>query len=213
MKNFADCLDIEERRDNSNYVYEELQKPLGRGSGGFYETSFIWKYNHPPLKNSRSNRLGRLSSLVKDLQRYDNIIQEQIKEGIVEKKVFYLPHRPVIRESAETAKLRIVYDASSKPTKNFASLNDYLETGPPLQNSTWDTLVRSRFKPILLCGDIKKAFLQIRIRGCERNVLRFHWVNKCDTNRVEINMFTRLLFELPQFQFILEATLKAHFHN
>ena len=66
------------------------------------------------------NLLGRLSSLVKNLtdrnqlERYDNIIQDQIKDGIVEKvdevceqeiaegeKVLYFPHRPVIRESSE----------------------------------------------------------------------------------------------------------------
>ena len=37
-----DCLGIEERRDDSNYVYEEFQKLLGRGPGGFYETNLIW---------------------------------------------------------------------------------------------------------------------------------------------------------------------------
>ena len=50
-------------------------------------------------------------------------------------KVLYLPHRPVIRELAETTKVRIIYEASSKPTKNSASLNDFLEVAPPLQNS------------------------------------------------------------------------------
>ena len=94
--------------------------------------------------------------------------------------MFYLQHRLVIRESAQTTKLRIMYDASSELTKNSASLNDCLEMGPPLRNSMWDILIRSRFKPILLCGDIKKAFLQIRIRECERNLLRFHWIKKCD---------------------------------
>ena len=124
--------------------------------------------------------------------------------------MFRLPHRPVIRESAEATKPRIVYDASLKGIKNSLSLNDCLETGPPLQNSMCDILVRSRFKPILLFGDIEKAFLQIRIREYERNVLRFHWVNKCDPNRVEINRFTRLVFGLKQSTFILEATLKVH---
>ena len=184
------------------------------------------------MKNNKSNSLGRLSCLVKilthrdQLERYDNIIQDQIKEGIVEKvdevceqeitedeKVFYLLHKPIIRKSVETSKLRIVYDASSKPTKNSVSLNDCLETGPLLQNSMWNILVRSRFKPILLCGDIEKTFLQIRIRGCERNVLRFRWVYGCDPNRVEINKFTRLVFGLTQSPFILETTLKVHFLN
>ena len=127
----------------------------------------IRKSNHPPLKNNKSNSLKNLTHK-NQLERYDNIIQDQIKEGIIEKidevceqeitdgeKVFYLPHRPVIRESVETTILRIVYDAFSKPTKNFVCLNDCLETGLPLQNSMWDILARSWFKHILLCSDIK----------------------------------------------------------
>ena len=118
---------------------------------------------------------------------YENLCSLAAKEGIVEKidevceqeiagreKVFYLPHRPVIRESAKATKLRIVYDASSKPTKNSASLNDCLETDPHFQNSMWYILVRSRFKYILLCGDVEKVFLQIKIWESERNILCFH---------------------------------------
>ena len=102
------------------------------------------------------NSLDRLHSLTKNLIRsnklgeYDKIIQEQINEGIIEKvgktetsekgEEFYLPHRPMIRESAETTKIRIVYDASAKPNKDSVSLNECLETGPPLQNSLWDIL-------------------------------------------------------------------------
>ena len=72
-----------------------------------------------------------------------------------------MPHKAVIRESAQTKTVPIVYDASAKPNSNSASLNDCLETGPSLQNLLWDIIVRSRFRPILLCGDIEKAFLQI----------------------------------------------------
>ena len=36
-----DCLGIEERRDNSNYVFEEFKTKLGRGPGGLYETNLI----------------------------------------------------------------------------------------------------------------------------------------------------------------------------
>ena len=64
-----------------------------------------------------------------------------------------MPDRPAIRESAEITKLRIVCDASSKLTKNYASLNDYLEAGPSLQNSMQNIIVRSCFKPSLLCGE------------------------------------------------------------
>ena len=57
---------------------------------------------------------------------YDSIIQEQGVNEIIGKveveevnetvreRVFYLPHRLVIRESTETAKIRIAYNASAK---------------------------------------------------------------------------------------------------
>ena len=52
----------------------------------------------------------------------------------VNERVFYLAERPVIRESAETAKVRIVYDASAKPCQTSTSLNECQETGPPSQH-------------------------------------------------------------------------------
>ena len=48
-------------------------------------------------------------------------------------KIFYMPHKAVIRESAKSTKLRIVYDVSAKANNSTVSLNDCLETGPPLQ--------------------------------------------------------------------------------
>ena len=40
----------------------------------------------------------------------------------------------MIRENAESTKVRIVYDGSAKASSSTVSLNDCLETGPPLQN-------------------------------------------------------------------------------
>ena len=91
-----DCLGIEEKRHDSNYVYERFKKQLRRGPGGFYERNLIWKDNHPPLKSNKFSSLGRLCNLVKSLtyrdqlERCDNIIQDQIKEGIVEKEMKFV---------------------------------------------------------------------------------------------------------------------------
>ena len=60
-----DCLGIEERHDDSNYVYEEFRKQLGCGPGRFYQTNLIWKEKPPPLKSNKPNSFGRLSSLGK----------------------------------------------------------------------------------------------------------------------------------------------------
>ena len=123
-----------------------------------------------------------------------------------------MPHRAVIRESAESTKLRVVYDASVKSESGF-SLNDCLEKGPPLQNKLWDILIRTRFRPVVICGDIEKAFLQIRIRENERDCLRFHWSEKANYDIIKIYRFTRLVFGLNQSPFILEGTSKIHFEN
>ena len=190
-----DCLRVSEKQDKpGDYVHEKFREQLGRGSGGYYETGLIWKENHLPLRNNEKSSLGRLNNLIRNLNRsknleaYDKIMQEQIAGGIVEKvtgsgkcertqnseKIFYMTHRAVIRESAESTKLRIVNHASAKANNSTVSLNDCLETGPPLQNSLYDILVRSRMRPILLCGDIQKAFWQIRIKELERNASIFH---------------------------------------
>ena len=123
---------------------------------------------------------------------------------------FFLPHRPVIRQNAESTKLRVVYDASAK-SKSGYSLNDCLEKGPSLQNKLWDILIRTRFRSVVLCADIEKAFLEIRIKEKERESLKFYWVENLTNNTMQILRFTRLVFGLNQSPFILEGTLKTHF--
>ena len=118
------------------------------------------------------------------LQKYDEIIQDQLTQGIVERalkepegKEFYLPHKAVVRETAaESTKIHIVYDGYAQSSKSAPSLNECSETGPPLQNKLWSVLVTYRFYPMALAGDLKQAFLQVRIREGERDAMRFHWL-------------------------------------
>lgn len=99
-----------------------------------------WTFSPP---NNRNGSLQRLSSLVKKLQRvpghldeYDKIVQDQLEQGIVEKvsdksqgeREFYLPHKAVTRETAESTKMQIVFDALAKATYGSPSLNNCLET-------------------------------------------------------------------------------------
>ena len=85
------------------------------------------KHGHQAIPNNKHGSLRRLENLGKKLQseptllaRYDDVIQDQLATGIVGRvtsepvgREFYIPHKPVIRESAEPIKLRIVYDASA----------------------------------------------------------------------------------------------------
>lgn len=106
--------------------------------------------------------------------------------------------------------MQIVFDASAKAEQTSPSLNDCLETGPPLQNLLWSVLVRDRFKPVALCGDLKQAFLQVRILEADRDALRFHWIKDKDPSQIELLRFTRALFGLIQSPFLLGGTLKQH---
>ena len=95
------------------------------------------------------------------------------------------------------------------PERRPSSLNDCLYSGPPLQNKLWDVLVQQRAYPVVLAGDIQKAFLRIRIHDIERDALRFHWQTDC-TSEVETYRFTRVLFGLAPSPFLLDGVLEYH---
>ena len=87
---------------------------------------------------------------------------------------FYISHKAVVRENAESTKIRIVYDASARANARVLSLNECLEIDSPLQNQLWNVLILNRFYPVAIAGDLNHAFLQIRVRREDRDALRFH---------------------------------------
>ena len=134
---------------------------------GRYEVKLPFKEHHPQLpdnyglsKTRLESQLKRLASKPDVLEQYDQIIQEQIKNNIVEivsenektevGKVHYLPHKEVLKPERDTTKLRIVYDASAK--KQGPSLNDCLYAGPSLLPLILDILIRR------CCGRHRKGF-------------------------------------------------------
>ena len=157
-------MSIEEKHEKKKAFFTgEFRKRLGRDSFRNNKTKLIWKENHPSLRSNELTSLCRVHSLTNNSIRSNKLGEH---EGIIERvtetktsgkgKEFYLLHRPVIPESTESTKIGIVYDTSTKPNKDSVYLNECLKTGPPLQNSLSNILIRSRFRPILLCGDIEK---------------------------------------------------------
>ena len=210
-----DVLGIQDKGDQTD-VYDEFKEQLQRSAEGWYETGLPWKGNHPILPSNKAGSLKRLDGTIRKLEkqglleRYDAIIKDQLAEGIVEParelvvgREFYIPHKPVVRETAESTKLRIVYDASARAHDNAPSLNDCLHAGPPLQNQLWAVLVRVRFHSVLITGNMKQAFLLVRIREQDRDAMRFHCIANRETRRVEILRFTRALFGLSSPPFLL----------
>ena len=107
-----DVLSLQDRpAGDQRSVYDDFKEQLRRSDEGWYETGLLWKHGHDPLPNNKHGSLRRLEGLVKKLQKepnllaqYDEVIQDQLAKGIVEKvtsdpvgREFYIPHKPVIR--------------------------------------------------------------------------------------------------------------------
>ena len=164
--------------------------------------------------------LKRLKSNPELLEKYNDIINGQKLDGIVESvddkyheigNVHYIPHREVIREQKTTTKIRIVYDASAK-MKNRPSLNDCLEKGPCMLPKIFDIIVRFRCFKYVVTSDIQSAFLNIRVNERDRDFLRFLWIDDIhkDDPEIVIMRFTSVMFGITSSPFLLGATILVH---
>ena len=161
--------------------------------------------------------LRKLGKKPNDLIKYNAIIQEQLKDGVIDyapnkptgKRIFYMLHRAVIKEDSETTKTRIVFDASAKEYGS-PSLNDCLHIGPPLQPLLLNVILQNRLQPVCLTGDIKQAFLQIRVDNKDRDVFRFYWISDLKSKEVITLRFTRIPFGCASSPFNLGGVIKQH---
>ena len=127
----TESIGIRETKEDVSPPKEEFVSV--KHDGERYEIELPWKNDCLPIPDNYNlcyNRLKsmhyKLSKTPEVLKEYDDIIQEQLKSGIIEKLpnpevetrnkegVHYLPHHAVIRQNRETTKLRIVYDGSAK---------------------------------------------------------------------------------------------------
>ena len=104
-------------------VYDEFGNSV-RFVEGRYEVELPWKEAYPILPDNYQLCVRRLKGLLKRLNHdpeiLNSIIQDQLRQGIVEivkssdeviEKTHYLPHHAVVRRNKETTKVRVVYDA------------------------------------------------------------------------------------------------------
>ncbi|XP_065058541.1 uncharacterized protein LOC135686269 [Rhopilema esculentum] len=124
-----DVLGLIDPPSNDSVFHEDFTQHLLKKEEGYYETRLPWRPDHHALPENKVLATARLQSTTKRLEitgklkDYHEVMQEQIQEGIIEKipqrpsgeTVHYIPHQAVIREDAESTKLRIVYDCSAKP--------------------------------------------------------------------------------------------------
>ncbi|CAB4003289.1 Hypothetical predicted protein, partial [Paramuricea clavata] len=197
-----DVLGVEDRGENDQMqVLAEFRENITRQEDGRYQVSIPWI---PGMKDENLK------------QEYEKIIDDQLASGVIEKapdepsgeRVYYMPHKPVVRQDAATTKVRMVFDASSKPHPLASSINNCMFTGPPLQPLLWDIMVRARMSSNLLLADIQKGFLQIAIKEEDRDAFRFLFERD---EKEEHFRFARVPFGVEASPFLLGATLEYHY--
>ncbi|GBM66145.1 hypothetical protein AVEN_68275-1 [Araneus ventricosus] len=219
-----ESLDIREPNENvsKRKAFDEqlieFHEKLTVFPDGRYEVELPWKLdaktNLPDNKHltskrqekamSRASNRDYLDEYQKIFNEWENLkIIERVPDLEINKNSHYLPHRPVIKNSSETTKVRPVFDASARE-KGKPSLKQCLFTGPNLIESLPDILDRFRMFPIGLSADIEKAFLQIGIAPHDRDYLRFFYPR----DEGEIYRHCRVVFGVTSSPFILSACIE-----
>ena len=214
-----DVLGVEDRGENDQLdVHREFKENIVHDINGRYEVKVPWIPGTQLSETNETQSRLRLKRVERKLEQdeclrkdYEKIIIDQVAAGIIEnapdtptgERVFYMPHKPVVKQDAITTKTRMVFDASAKPQPISCSVNECVYPGPPLQPLLWDILVRARMSPYLLIGDIEKAFLQIGLSEEDRDAFRFLFnIN----GREEQFRFARIPFGAEASPFMLGAT-------
>ena len=91
-------------------------------------------------------------------------------------------------------------------------LNDCLPAGPSLLADIPDVLMRFRYHRVALAADIVKAFLVVRIKEADQDVLRFLWIDDPDNEHpnIVVKRFNRVVFGVASSPFLLNATIRHH---
>ena len=135
-----DVLGLEDVIQPEEFSHPTFKDHIKYCEKGYYETVLPWKLDHSPFPSNKqltkaqllatTNRLEKIGKL----DQYHKVMLDQINTGILEpiletdqlsgNQVNYILHHAVFKENAETTKLRIVNDCSSKESNDVPSLND-----------------------------------------------------------------------------------------
>ena len=208
----------------SNYD-QEMIKTFEQGieiKDGQVHVELLWKPNVNDVPSNYDVAL-KICNLVSsklerkgELEAYNQIFKDQIKEDMVEEfecppsefgRYNWLPHHPVYKQDDNsTFKTRPVFNASLKSDKNKPSLNESAYQGINNMQDMLALIMLFRSNKYSLLGDLRKAFLQIKLKLLEdRN--RFCFFLR-EGNVLKCYRYKTLLFGFCTSPFILNHVLK-----
>ena len=164
----------------------------------------------------------RLKNDETKLMQYDQVISDQIRDGILESSgslkdildnpsATFVAHNAVFRPLAESTKCRLVLlsNLCEKGSGNTLSHNQVSIPGPQVNNKIVTTCILYRFNKYLMIYDLEKAFLQLCLRPEDSeklNILWFKDVQNKDYSLMALK-FKRLPFGLRFSPFLLMISL------
>ncbi|XP_018400048.1 PREDICTED: uncharacterized protein LOC108777614 [Cyphomyrmex costatus] len=194
-----------------------FEKTVSRDNDGCYTVRLPFRNSNVFIGESRSLALKRLMSLERRLNanlelraQYEQAINEYLVRGhasLIENprdNGYYMPHHAVIKDSSNTTKLRVVFDASAK-SSNGLSLNDLLMVGPTIQDKLFSHLIRFRTYRYVITADIEKMYLQVLVHAEDRQFQRFLWRRE---NGVETFQINKLPFGISSSPFLATRVLQ-----
>ncbi|UYV77097.1 hypothetical protein LAZ67_14003262 [Cordylochernes scorpioides] len=210
--------------------YQEIKErfitKIQRQSDQRYSVGLPWKVEKESIPSNLDIAIKRLDISTKKmtsqnkLTEYSQIFRDWLTEGLIERveenplerRGYYLPHRPVYKMESKTTPIRPVFDASCLG-HNGLSLNQCLEKGPNLLERIPEMMIRFRENKFGVTADIRKAFQMVAIEESERNYLRFLWWEKESDRELIAYRHKRLVFGLNCSPFVLNAVIEYHLQS
>ncbi|UYV77574.1 hypothetical protein LAZ67_15001604, partial [Cordylochernes scorpioides] len=207
-------------------IKEKFITKIQRQSDQRYSVGLPWKVEKESILSNLDIAIKRLDISTKKmnsqnkLTEYSQIFRDWLTEGLIERveenplerRGYYLPHRPVYKMESKTTPKRPVFDASCLG-HNGLSLNQCLEKGPNLLERIPEMMIRFRENKFGVTADIRKAFQMVAIEESERNYLRFLWWEKESDRELIAYRHKRLVFGLNCSPFVLNAVIEYHLQS
>ncbi|UYV64960.1 hypothetical protein LAZ67_3002566 [Cordylochernes scorpioides] len=207
-------------------IKEKFITKIQRQSDQRYSVGLPWKVEKESIPSNLDIAIKRLDISTKKmtsqnkLTEYSQIFRDWLTEGLIERveenplerRGYYLPHRPVYKMESKTTPIRPVFDASCLG-HNGLSLNQCLEKGPNLLERIPEMMIRFRENKFGVTADIRKAFQMVAIEESERNYLRFLWWEKESDKELIAYRHKRLVFGLNCSPFVLNAVIEYHLQS
>ncbi|XP_075977359.1 uncharacterized protein LOC142977365 [Anticarsia gemmatalis] len=180
--------DTTQRSSDNKYIVKMPMCPNYNTKMGKSKAIAISQFLQLEKRLERNNKLASM---------YKEFIKEYIELGHMKPATpitsavtdCYLPHHGVLREHAETTKLRVVFNASQKTSTGF-SLNNVLEKGPNLQKDIQALVLRWRSYKYAYTADIEKMYRCIWISEEQQPLQKIIWRNSPSEKLQEFQLCT-----------------------